>query len=147
VVNDAEALCHAEGDGLRRALAVAFGDPALARRATVAAFAAADRRWRVVATFAEPMAWIDVAAVRHARRALARSERRRRPSDGGGVDGLAPVARTAVVLRALRGRSIDDIAAALDRPPDAVVATLREAYASLGVADPGLEEADGPYAT
>ncbi len=147
-MHDAEALCHAEGDGLRRALTVAFGDPALARRATVAAFAAADRRWRVVATFAEPMAWIDVAAVRHARRALARSERLRRPAEGGGgVDGLAPVVRTAVVLRALRGRSIDDIAAALDRPPDAVVATLREAYASLGVADAGLDEADGPYAT
>jgi DNA-directed RNA polymerase specialized sigma24 family protein len=147
VVYGAESLCHAEADGLRRALTVAFGDAALARRATVAAFAAADRRWRAVSTIAEPMAWIDVAAVRDARRALLRSERRWRPSDRGGVDGLAPLTRTAVVLRALRGRSVDDIAAALGRPSDAVVVALREAYASLGVLDAGLEEAAGPYAT
>jgi DNA-directed RNA polymerase specialized sigma24 family protein len=146
-MNGAEALCRAEGEALRRALTVAFGDPVLARRATVAAFAAADRRWRAVATYPEPMAWVDATAVRHVHRTLVAADRRWLRAEAGGVEGLAPVARTAVVLHALRGRTVDDVAEALDRPRAGVLALLRDAYAELGVVDAGLEEVADPYAT
>jgi DNA-directed RNA polymerase specialized sigma24 family protein len=150
-VNGAGALCEDQGEGLRRALAVAFADEALARRCTAAAFARAHRRWRAVASLPDPMAWVDVTAVRRARRRLAVRERRWRPVEPGPGDddllaGLPPRARVAVVLHALRGRSLDDVADALATSPAAIKSIVRHAYGSLGVVDVELDDDAVPYA-
>jgi hypothetical protein len=150
-MNGAGALCDEEGEALRRALAVAFADEALAARRTAAAFAAAGRHWRAVAFLPDPMVWVDVAAVRGARRRLTGRERRWHPAEPGScpVDPLAslrPRARVAVVLHALRDRSLDDVAAALDTSRVDVATMLQDAYRSLGVVDPDLADDAMPYA-
>src|SRR5262245_12378195 len=101
------ALCAVEGEALRRALPVALGDETLATRCTAAAFARARRRWRAVSSLPDPMAWIDVTAVRLARRRVARLERRS-PAERPGDDALAalpPRSRVAVVLHTHRTRA------------------------------------------
>ena len=148
-MNGPVALCEVEGEALRRALTVAFGDEALASRCTAAAFARARRRWRAVSSLPDPMVWIDVAAVRHARRRLARLERRsaaERPDD----DPLAVLstgARVAVVLHAHRARSLDDISEALSSSRPEVEALLRDSYRTLGVVDVVIEPDVAPYAS
>ena len=142
------ALCEVEGEALRRALTVAFGDETLASRSTAAAFAQARRRWRTVASLPDPMVWIDVTAVRHARRRLARLERRSsagRPRDDP-LAALSPMARVAIVLHACRARSVDDVAEALATSPPVVETLLRDAYRTLGVVDAVIEEDAAPYA-
>ena len=142
------ALCEVEGEALRRALTVAFGDATLASRSTAAAFVRARRRWRTVSSLPDPMVWVDLTAVRSARRRLARLERRG-AADSPGDDPLAalsPRARVAVVLHAHRARSVDDIAEALATSPPEVEALLRDAYRTLGVVDVVIEEGAAPYA-
>jgi DNA-directed RNA polymerase specialized sigma24 family protein len=151
-VNGASALCEDEGDALRRALTVAFADEPLAARCTAVAFARARRRWRALATQPDPMAWVDVTAVRAARRKLTRAERPRPPVEhldeerGGPLAALSARARVAVVLHALRGRSPDEIADALATSTDEVDVLLREAYRSLGVIDVVIADDVAPYA-
>jgi DNA-directed RNA polymerase specialized sigma24 family protein len=148
-VNGPVGLCAVEGEALRRALTVAFGDEALASRCTAAAFARARRRWRAVSSLPDPMVWIDVAAVRHARRRLARLERRwaaERPDDNP-LAALSPRARVAVVLHAHRARSLDDIAEALAISRPEVEAVLRDSYRTLGVVDVVIEPDVVPYAS
>ncbi len=150
-MNGPLALCEANGEALRRALAVAFGDDALAARRTVAAFARARRQWRSVASFPDPMVWIDATAVHGARRWLARRERRWQPAEPGTADSdplisLRPRARVAVVLHAVRGRSVDDIATGLATTRADAEATLRQAYRHLGVIDVDLADDVMPYA-
>lgn len=148
-MNGPLALCEAEGDALRRALAVAFADDALAARRTAAAFARARRHWRAVAALSDPMAWIDATAVRGARRPLAVRERRWRPGGDAGADLLAPLrprARVAVVLHAVRARTLDDIAVALVTTRTEVQVLLRDAYRTLGVVDVDLADDVMPYA-
>jgi DNA-directed RNA polymerase specialized sigma24 family protein len=142
------ALCEAEGEALRRALTVAFGDEALASRCTAGAFARARRRWRAVSSLPDPVVWIDVTAVRHARRRLERLERRSPAEQPGGdpLAALAPWARVAVVLHAHRARSVDDIADALATSPPEVETLLRDAYRTLGVVDVVIEDDAVPYA-
>jgi hypothetical protein len=145
----AGALCDREGEALRRALSVAFADDALAARCTAAAFARADRRWRAVVTLPDPMAWVDGVAVRRARRAIAKADRQwSAPEPTGGVllDRLGPVARIAVVLHALRDRSLDDIADALGTSRRDVATMLRASYNELGVLDPDVDDDTVPYA-
>jgi DNA-directed RNA polymerase specialized sigma24 family protein len=148
-VNGPVGLCAVEGEALRRALTVAFGDEALASRCTAAAFARARRRWRAVSSLPDPMVWIDVAAVRHARRRLARLERRsaaERPDDDP-LAALSPRARVAVVLHAHRARSLDDIAEALAISRPEAEAVLRDSYRTLGVVDVVIEPDVVPYAS
>jgi hypothetical protein len=151
-MNGADALCEEEGEALRRALAVAFADAARADRQTAAAFVSARRRWRAAAVLGDPLAWVDVVAVRGARRWLAGQERGWRPADpgaDGSADPLAPLrprARVAVVLHALRGRSLDDVATALDLSRTAAASLLQDAYRCLGVVDPDLADDAVPYA-
>jgi DNA-directed RNA polymerase specialized sigma24 family protein len=147
-VNGPSALCDVEGEALRRALTVAFGDEALACRCTAAAFARARRRWRAVSSLRDPMVWIEVTAVRHARRALGRLERRS-PAERPGADPLAalpPRARVAVVLHAHRARSTDDIADALATSRPEIETLLRDSYRTLGVVDVVIEDDAVPYA-
>jgi DNA-directed RNA polymerase specialized sigma24 family protein len=147
-VNAPVALCEVEGEALRRALTVAFGDETLAARSTAAAFARARRRWRAVSSLPDPMVWIDVTAVRDARRALARLERRsaaERPGDDA-LAALSPRARVAVVLHVHRARSVDEIAEAMAISPPEAEALLRDAYRTLGVVDVVIEEDAAPYA-
>jgi DNA-directed RNA polymerase specialized sigma24 family protein len=147
-VDGPEALCAVEGEALRRALTVAFGDETLASRCTAAAFARARRRWRAVSSLPDPMVWIDVTAVRYAHRRLARLERR--PAAERTIDdplaALSSHARVAVVLHAHRGRSVDDIAEALATSRPEAETLLRDSYRSLGVGDVLIEEDTVPYA-
>jgi DNA-directed RNA polymerase specialized sigma24 family protein len=147
-MNAAAALCEAQGEALRRALAVAFEDEALAARSTASAFAGAHRRWRTLASRPDPMAWVDVTAVRAARRRLAALERRWRPVDDepAGLSALPPRARVAVVLHSLRGRAPDDIAVALWTSRAEVGGLLRDAYRALGVIDVVIDDDEVPYA-
>jgi hypothetical protein len=151
-MNGAGALCEEEGEALRRALTVAFADEAQAGRRAAAAFASLRRRWRAAALLGDPLGWVDVVAVRGARRWLAAQERRWRPADPGvgfPADPLAPLrprARVAVVLHALRGRSLDDVATALDLSRAAAASLLQDAYRCLGVVDPDVADDAVPYA-
>jgi len=144
-VKGVAALCEAEGEALRRALAVAFGDEALATRCTATAFLRARRRWRVVSAEADPTAWIDATAVRRARRRLDRLQRDA-PAAGDVLAGLGTRARVAVVLHAHRGRSVEEVAGALATSRTDVEALLRDAYCTLGVVDVVIEDAELPYA-
>jgi hypothetical protein len=146
-MNGAEALCEREGEGLRRALAVAFADDVLAALCTAEAFARAHRRWRALAARPDPMAWVDVVAVQRARRALAAEERNWQPPiDGDALARLRPRARVAVVLHSLRGRGLDEVAAALGTTTVDTSALLRDAYRDLGVVDADIGDETMPYA-
>jgi hypothetical protein len=147
-VNGLAALCEVEGEGLRRALTVAFGDAALASRCTAIAFARARRRWRAVSSLVDPMVWIETTAVRQARRRLVRLERRAAAElpDDDPLDALTPRARVAIVLHAHRMRATDDIAQALAISRPEVEAMLRDAYRTLGVVDVVIDEDGVPYA-
>ena len=144
-MNGAGALCEAEGEALRRALALAFGDEALAARCTAAAFVRARRRWRVVSAQPDPMAWVDVTAVRRGRRRLDQREGHD-ASAGDVLVGLGARARVAVVLHAHRGRSVGEVADALGTSPADAEALLRDGYRTLGVVDVVIEDSAMPYA-
>jgi DNA-directed RNA polymerase specialized sigma24 family protein len=147
-VNGAGALCEHEGEALRRALTVAFADEDLAGRCTAAAFAGARRRWRAVSSLPDPMVWIDVAAVRRARRSWGRLERRAAlpTASDDPLAVLTPRPRVAVVLHAVRARSLDDIADGLARSRPEVETMLRDAYRALGVVDVVIDDDVVPYA-
>ena len=147
-MNGPAALCEREGEGLRRALTVAFGDEALASRCTAIAFARARRRWRAVSSLVDPMVWIDATAVRHARRRLLRLARRSAAElpDDDPLAALTPWARVAIVLHAHRTRATADIAEALAISRPEVEVLLRDAYRILGVVDVVIDEDTVPYA-
>lgn len=148
-----EVLFAAEYPRPVRGLAVAF-DSEAAADAVQEAFIAADRRWRKISTYDDPVGWIRRVAVNRLRNG--RRNRLRRAEILGTVrpvpsedltpelvDLRAAVAelpekmRLAVCLHHLSGLPIDEVAAVLDVSPGTVKSNLHDARNKLRAA---LEE-------
>lgn len=148
-----EVLFAAEFPRLVRGLAVAF-DSEAAADAVQEAFIAADRRWRKISAYDDPVGWIRRVAVNRLRNG--RRNRLRRAEILGTVRTLpvedltaelvdlrAAVAalpekmRLAVCLHHLSGLPVDEVAAVLEVSPGTVKSNLHDARIKLRAA---LEE-------
>jgi RNA polymerase sigma factor (sigma-70 family) len=142
-----ETFYEAHYDAVRRSLAAAFGDPALAEESTQEAFARAYAHWPRVARMDRPAGWVYVVAVRFG---LKQRRRSRTPetddravdiADGvvtqevvrAAVDRLPARQRIAIVLRYLVDLPLEDVAAAMDCAIGTVKSTLHTALVHLQV--------------
>lgn len=149
-----ESFVAANFEPVRRALALALGDPDRAEDLAQEAFARAFGRWAAVSAMERPVAWVYVVALNHARRDL-RQEHRPWPwpppvaaavaevDTAGAVTtsvslasalALLPVRqRTAVVLRYLADLTNAQVAEAMGCAEGTVKATIHAALAHLRI--------------
>jgi RNA polymerase sigma-70 factor (ECF subfamily) len=139
-----EAFFEEHYDAVRRSLAVAFGDAALAEELAQDAFTRALASWRRVGRMERPAGWVYVAALRAGRR-----KRRDLVADEAHAPDIAPAVtqaldlhdaiarlprrqRTALVLRFLADLPLADVALAMGCAVGTVKSTLHAALARLG---------------
>jgi RNA polymerase sigma-70 factor (ECF subfamily) len=142
-----EIFYEANFDVVRRSLAAAFGDPALAEESAQEAFARAYSHWPRVARMDRPAGWVYVVAVRFGLKQRRRSgaaeidDHTGDIADGvvteevvrAAIDRLPARQRIAIVLRYLVDLPLDDVAAAMDCAIGTVKSTLHTALARLQV--------------
>jgi len=142
-----ELFYQAHYDVVRRSLAAAFGDPALAEEAAQEAFARAYAHWPRVARMDRPAGWAYVVSVRFGLKQQRRSRIAERDdhaddiADGvvtqevvrAAIDRLPTRQRVAIVLRYLVDLPLEDVAAAMDCALGTVKSTLHSALARLQV--------------
>ena len=144
-------------DAVRRSLAVAFGDPAVAEELAQDAFTRALSDWRRVSKMDRPAGWVYIVALRAGRRRR-RSNEAANPREAispdiadtvvGDVTLVSAIARlperqrTALVLRYLADLPVADVAAAMDCAAGTVKSTLHAALKRLGAELSEQEEPD-----
>jgi RNA polymerase sigma-70 factor (ECF subfamily) len=154
-----ESFFDDEYDGVRRSLAVAFGDAARAEELAQDAFTRALASWRRVSRMERPAGWVYVVALRAGRRAgrgreapdAARAgEPMGDPAEAvtsslalrDAIARLPERQRVALVLRYLADLPLADVADAMGCAVGTVKSTLHAALARLGEQLRDEEEAD-----
>jgi RNA polymerase sigma-70 factor, ECF subfamily len=150
-VDDIDRFITDHYEAVRRAIALAIGDPGRAEEVTQEAFSRALERWGQVSVMDRPVAWVYVVALNAARRDLKRSSRK--DGDFGrimeSVDASGRVAtavsvrtavatlparqRAAVVLRYLADLSVAEVAGAMGCAEGTVKSTLHAALGRLRI--------------
>jgi RNA polymerase sigma-70 factor, ECF subfamily len=145
--DDIEVLFEAEFPRLVRALGVAF-DPESAADAVQEAFIAADRRWRRISRYDDPVGWIRRVAINRLRNGERNRRRRREILDTvvavpdedltaelldlrAAVAALPERARLVVCLHYLAALPVAEVAALLEISDGTVKSTLHEARKRL----------------